>query len=177
MYTQIRVTIYVHLHTYNNSFAPRNNKRRASLINYLSANYCNYMLPHPPEPSRLFSPLQRALNLGGKGFMPRFIFLCFTIIIEVIFITPYLVAPPMFCFSLSLSIFIRAVVEKKPSDLSSPLLFVAGSDNYYVAHRRSGISRYVQTSETKTMTSVGEPVDSRFLREFTKFFHRGRQEI
>lgn len=25
----------------------RNNGRRAILINYLSANYCNYMLPHP----------------------------------------------------------------------------------------------------------------------------------
>lgn len=115
MYTQIRVTTSTHVHTFNNS-APRNNKRRASLINYLSANYCNYMLPHPPEPSRLFSPFQRALNLGGKGFTTGweiYFFLCFAIIIEIIFITPYLVASSAFPFSLLLLIFIRALIEKK----------------------------------------------------------------
>lgn len=96
--------MYTYVHTFSNS-APRNNKRRASLINYLSANYCNYMLPHPFESSRLFSPLQRALNPNGKDFMTRRqIFLCFTIIIsKVIFIIPYLVVPSTGGFSFALN--------------------------------------------------------------------------
>lgn len=41
--------IYIRMYTYTYTYsAPRRNKgQRPILINYLFANYCNYMLPHP----------------------------------------------------------------------------------------------------------------------------------
>lgn len=74
-----RIRAVIHTHTQTRVHArysvctARNNKRRAILINYLSANYCNYMLPHPPRTlsNVLYGSFLTPDRRRKAGFMTR----------------------------------------------------------------------------------------------------------